>query len=84
MDFYKMQIRHELPGADGTDELHEPGAAIETVHADHVVHPVRPGAHGGQLEIDEIHVVAQKDIGRLYALHVHLFDGILLAEKGDF
>ena len=53
------------------------------------VTPVAPnyaleGGHGAQQKINEIHMVAQQQIGRLHILHIDLFYFILLANEAEF
>ena len=81
--FDQVQVHGKLPGADGADQLHQPGTAVIAVNADHVVHPLYSGAHGGQFKIDEVHMVAQHDIGWLQSLHVDLFHLIFFTHQGE-
>ena len=79
---HQMQIRGELALADAADHLHDPGAAVVAVDGGHIVDPVGEGGDGGELKVDEVHVVRQEHIGGLQTLHIEFFDLIILADEG--
>ena len=80
--FDQMQVQRKLSGTDGADQLHKPGTAVVAIDIDHIIDAVRPGAHGAELEVYEIHMVAQQHIGRLQPFHTDLFHLVLHTEQG--
>ena len=79
-----MDIRGELTGSDGTDPFQQEKLDNIPIDADHIAYRVGLGRHSCQLKVNEVHVVAQKHIGRLETVHVDGFHFILLAHQSDF
>ena len=79
----QVHICCKLSGTDGADPFHKPGAAIVAVYADNVVDTVGISALSTKLEIYEIMVVAEKDIRRLEAFHIYLFNLVFFVKKKD-
>lgn len=82
--FDQVQVHGELAGADGADELHQPGTAVVAVDAHHVVDTVGERRHRRQLKVNEIHMVAEHHIRRLEPLHVNELHLVLFADEGKF
>ena len=80
----QVQVHGILAGTDTTDQLHQRRTAVITVHAHHVIHPVRKGYLRAQHKVHKIHVVAQHHIGRLQPFHIDFFYLVFFADQGNF
>ena len=78
-----MQIGGIFSCGDGADPFQQEPLDHVAVNAYYVADGVGPGGHGGQLEVDEMHMVAEDHVRGLQIIHVHFFYLVGFADEHD-